>query len=69
MPVKKGEIPKLAVLLGLLDPFFYDLYTMCDGKKDIHTLSEVLGLDEDAVKIFVDKLEKNGLIEEKPKSE
>ncbi len=62
-PLKKGEIPKLAVLLGLLDPFFFDLYNMCDGKKDISSLSEALGLDPKAVKIFVDKLVKNGLIE------
>ncbi len=66
VPLKKGDIPRLAVLLGLLDPFFFDLYSMCDGKKDIKTLSEAIGLDAKAVKIFVDKLVKNGLIE-KPK--
>ena len=62
-PIKKGEIPKLAVLLGLLDPFYYDLYQMCDGQRDIETLSETLGLEPEEVKIFIDKLVKNGLIE------
>ena len=62
-PLKKGDIPKLAVLLGLLDPFFFDLYSMCDGQTDLKSLSELLGLDLDATKIFVDKLAKNGLIE------
>ncbi|MHA1149403.1 MAG: hypothetical protein ACTSR8_14295 [Promethearchaeota archaeon] len=60
--MKKGEIPKLAVLLGLLDPFYYDLYKICDGK-DIKTIAETLGMDKKAVKIFIDKLVKNGLIE------
>jgi len=36
---------------------------MCDGKKDIATLSETIGLDSKATKIFIDKLVKNGLIE------
>ena len=66
VPLKKGDIPRLAVLLGLLDPFFFDLYNMCDGKKDLGTLSKALELDSGAVKIFIDKLVKNGLIE-KPK--
>jgi hypothetical protein len=66
IPLKKGDIPRLAVLLGLLDPFFFDLYSLCDGKKDLKTLSEAIGLDTNAVKIFVDKLVKNGLIN-KPK--
>lgn len=63
VPAKKGDIPKLAVLLGLLDPFFFDLYQMCDGKTDLNKLSEVLGMDKADIKIFIDKLVKNGLIE------
>ncbi|MHA1292735.1 MAG: hypothetical protein ACTSQJ_08730 [Promethearchaeota archaeon] len=39
---------------------------MCDGKKDLKTLSEALGLDKAALKIFIDKLVKNGLIEKPP---
>ncbi|MGV9171426.1 MAG: hypothetical protein ACOC44_05005 [Promethearchaeia archaeon] len=65
IPERKGQVPKLAVLLGLLDPFFYDLYNLCDGRRDLETLSEILGLEVDDIKIFIDKLEKNGLIEEK----
>jgi hypothetical protein len=67
VPVKKGEVPKLAVLLGLLDPFFYDLYNLCDGKRDLNTLSEILGIEKNDIKILIDKLEKNGLIEEEQK--
>ncbi len=67
-PVKKGQIPQLAVLLGLLDPFFFELYQMCDGKRDIATLSEVLDMDKESVKILIDKLVKNGLIA-KPEDE
>ncbi len=61
-PVKKGDIPKIAVLLGLLDPFFYDLYSMCDGKRTIAKLSQILDLDTGAVKLLVNELIKNGLI-------
>ena len=61
----KGDIPKLAVLLGLLDPFYYDLYKLANGK-DVNTIAETLGLDKDSVKIFIDKLVKNGLIEKPP---
>lgn len=68
VPVKKGEVPKLAVLLGLLDPFFYDLYNLCNGKRDLNTLSEILGMEKDDIKIFIDKLEKNGLIEEEQRA-
>ncbi|MHA1149414.1 MAG: hypothetical protein ACTSR8_14350 [Promethearchaeota archaeon] len=59
---KKGDIPKLAVLLSLLDPFYYEFYQLVDGK-DIKTIAETLGMDTKAVRIFVDKLVKNGLIE------
>jgi len=60
---KKGDIPKLAVLLGLLDPFYFDLYKLADGK-DVKTIAEMLNMDTKAVKIFIDKLVKNGLIED-----
>lgn len=66
-PLKKGDIPKIAVLLGLLDPFFFDLYTMCDGDKTIDNLSNELDISSDIMKIFVDKLIKNGLVEIRPK--
>lgn len=60
-PTKKGDIPQLAVLLGLLDPFYYDLYQMCQGKS-IAEISEIIGLDVDKTKILLDKLIKNGLL-------
>ncbi|MHA1132594.1 MAG: hypothetical protein ACTSRC_07880 [Candidatus Helarchaeota archaeon] len=62
-PIKKGDIPKMAVLLGLLDPFFYDLYTMCNGERDVGKLSKILGLEPKAVRVLMDALAKNGLIE------
>ncbi|MHA1426164.1 MAG: hypothetical protein ACTSQI_09235 [Candidatus Helarchaeota archaeon] len=53
----------MAVLLGLLDPFFYDLYTMCNGERDVGKLSKILGLEPKAVRVLMDALAKNGLIE------
>ncbi|MHA1273824.1 MAG: hypothetical protein ACTSVV_12870 [Promethearchaeota archaeon] len=67
VPIKKGDIPKLAVLLGLLDPFYYELYQICDGKKDLNALAEFLGLKKEDVKILIDKLIKNGLVDSIPK--
>ncbi len=61
-PTKKGDIPQLAVLLGLLDPFYYDLYQMCQGKS-IAEISEILGLDVEKTKVLLDKLIKNGLLQ------
>lgn len=61
-PSAKGNIPKLAVLLGLLSPFYYDLYQQCDGETTIEQLSQKMDIDLTSARIFVDKLEKNGLI-------
>ena len=65
-PLKKGDIPRLAVLLGLLDPFFFDLYQMCQGKS-VAEISEVIGLKVEDTKILLDKLIKNGLVEDPEK--
>lgn len=65
-PMKKGDIPRLAVLLGLLDPFFFDLYQLCQGKS-IAEISEVLGLKVEETKILLDKLIKNGLVQDPEK--
>ena len=61
-PIKQGDIPKLAVLLGLLDPFFFDLYSMCNGERSFSKLGEILGLEVPAVKVLIDELEKKGLV-------
>lgn len=61
-PKAKGSIPKLAVLLGLLSPFYYDLYLKCDGSKTISDLAKDLKVSVDEMKIYLDKLYKNGLI-------
>ncbi|MHA1263938.1 MAG: hypothetical protein ACTSRS_01765 [Candidatus Helarchaeota archaeon] len=62
-PLKKGDIPKLAVLVGVLDPFFYDLYKLCDGKRSVSKLSQILDLEPAQVKVLIDELAKHGLIE------
>ncbi len=49
--------------MGILDPFVFDIYSLCDGKKDLKNLSNVLGIDIQSVKILIDKLMKKGLIE------
>ena len=61
-PKAKGNIPKLAVLLGLLSPFYYDLYKKCDGETTIDELSGLFDIDLDSTRIYIDKLQKNGLI-------
>jgi len=51
----------------LLDPFFFDLYAICDGKRSLSKLSQILGLDMKVVKILIDELVKKGLIEKHSK--
>jgi len=35
---------------------------MCDGRTDINTLSDILKMPKEDIKILIDKLVKNGLI-------
>ena len=63
IPKSKGAIPKLAVLLGLLSPFYYELYEKCDGKKSVADLSKEMDIELPIMRIYVDKLVKNGLVE------
>jgi len=61
-PSAKGSIPKLAVLLGLLSPLYYDIYERCNGKKTISAISEEMKIDLQKMLVHVDQLQKNGLI-------
>ncbi|MBD3349893.1 MAG: hypothetical protein GF364_00225 [Candidatus Lokiarchaeota archaeon] len=62
VPKAKGSIPKLAVLLGLLSPFYYDLYQKCDGNATVSDLSDQMDIDLAEMRVYIDKLLKNGLI-------
>ena len=62
-PKKIGAILKMAVLLGLLSPQFYEIYNICDGVKDIKSIAAELKLQEDQAKVFMDKLAKSKMIE------
>jgi hypothetical protein len=62
-PKKIGSIPKMAVLLGLLSPQFYDIYLLCDGDHDISTIAKQLKLQPDQARIYVDKLARSKMIE------
>jgi len=61
-PKAKGSIPQLAVLLGLLSPFYYDLYKKCDGNTTINQLAEQMNIQIEEMRVYIDKLLKNGLI-------
>ncbi len=62
IPKKKGNIPRLAVMLGLIEVKYYDLYLACSGEKTVTQLAEELKLAPPEAAIMVDKLLKNGLI-------
>ena len=62
IPKAKGNIPKLAVLLGLLSPQYFNIYNKCDGKKTVMNLSEELNIEILTMRQNMDKLLKNGLI-------
>ena len=62
LPKKKGNIPRLAVMLGLIELKFYELYLACTGDKTLSQLSEEFHSDLQTIAIMIDKLLKNGLI-------
>jgi hypothetical protein len=62
-PKKIGSIPKMAVLLGLLSPQFYEIYNLCDGKTDIAGIAANLHLDNEQARMYIDKLIKSKMIE------
>jgi hypothetical protein len=61
-PQKIGAIPKLAVLLGLLSPQFYDIYNACDGNKDISNLATEFKVEGKQMRINIDKLVKSKML-------
>ncbi|MHA1819581.1 MAG: hypothetical protein ACTSU2_10850 [Promethearchaeota archaeon] len=63
IPKAKGNIPKLAVLLGLLSPFYYDLYNLCKEGKNIEELAQKMNVENEQMRFYIDKLLRNGLVE------
>jgi hypothetical protein len=61
-PKKKGNIPRLAVMLGLIEVKFYDIYLACSGEKTVGQLAEEMSMDLAEMVMSIDKLAKNGLI-------
>lgn len=61
-PQRIGAIPKLAVLLGLLSPQFYEIYNLCDGQKDIKEIATELKQEPMQMRIAIDKLVKSKMI-------
>ncbi len=61
-PKKKGNIPRLAVMLGLIEVKFYELYLACTGDKTLAQLSDELRINVAEVAMMADKLFKNGLV-------
>jgi hypothetical protein len=62
-PRKIGAIPKLAVLLGLLSPQFYEIYELCDGEINISDIASKLNQDLTQVRVYMDKLYKSKMID------
>ncbi len=62
LPKKKGNIPRLAVMLGLIEVKYYELYLACTGDKTVSQLAEESQKKSTDLAIMVDKLFKNGLI-------
>jgi hypothetical protein len=62
LPKKKGNIPRLAVMLGLIEVKYYELYLACTGDKTVSQLAEEFQGKSVNLAMMVDKLLKNGLI-------
>ncbi len=61
-PKKKGNIPRLAVMLGLIEVKFYEVYLACTGDKTVAQLSDEVRVSAADLAMMVDKLLKNGLV-------
>ncbi len=62
VPKKLGNIPEMAVLLGLISPKFYKIYNLCEGKK-ISEIASALNIDTKEIVQDIDKLIKNKMVE------
>jgi len=62
-PQRIGAIPKLAVLLGLLSPQFYEIYELCDGNRDINSIATELKQEPMQMRIAIDKLIKSKMVQ------
>lgn len=62
-PKRIGAIPKLAVLLGLLSPLYYEIYNLCDGSLSIEQIAGQLKSDNLQMRMNIDKLVKSRMIE------
>ena len=62
-PKRIGAIPKLAVLLGLLSPMYYEIYNLCDGDKTVEEIATALKTENLQMRMNIDKLVKSRMIE------
>jgi len=60
-PQKLGKIPEMAVLLGLISPKYFKIYSSCDGQK-IEDIAKTLKIDPSELREHIDKLIKNRMV-------
>lgn len=62
VPRKIGNIPRLAVLLGMIENLYWEIYNHCLGDKTVEQLAADMDIEPAFMRIFIDKLYKNGLV-------
>ncbi len=62
-PRKLGEVPEMAITLGMIQPDHYKIYNLCNGNYDLSHISEEANLDLQHVKKIVQKLYRMALID------
>ncbi len=62
-PHKKGEIPEMAIALGMIRKDFFEIYNLCSGDADITKISEKSRLEVTLVKKIIQNLYKMAFID------
>ncbi len=62
-PVKKGEIPEMAITLGMIRPDHFQIYKLCDGNVDLRSIAEQSEIPVENVKKIVQKLYNMALVQ------
>lgn len=61
-PVKRGDVPFLAVKLGMIDHFSWKLYNQCTGQKKVADLAREFAVDIAEMRTKIDRLARAKLV-------
>jgi hypothetical protein len=61
-PQRQGQIPQMAVMLGLITPKFFEIYNKCDGEHTIREVGQAMKIEDVEILRSIDRLVKSRLV-------